>query len=118
MKINYFACLIALFFAHYAGAHTASDSYLTIQDKDEHLSVQWDIALRDLDFALGLDINRDRQLTGAEIKTKADTITQYAFINPSNKSVALLPLVITPLYLLIPILNHQKTHYRWWDILL
>jgi len=78
MKINYFACLIALFFAHYAGAHTASDSYLTIQDKDEHLSVQWDIALRDLDFALGLDINRDRQLTGAEIKTKADTITQYA----------------------------------------
>lgn len=78
MKIHYLLFLITLFMAHFASAHTASDSYLSIQDKNDRLSIQWDIALRDLDFALGLDINRDSQLTGAEIKTRANEITGYS----------------------------------------
>ena len=38
-----------------AHAHKASDSYLALSVGDEHVSGQWDIALRDLDYAIGLD---------------------------------------------------------------
>ncbi|MGH1486731.1 MAG: HupE/UreJ family protein [Cellvibrionaceae bacterium] len=62
-------------------AHTASDSFLTIKNIEDKLLLQWDIALRDLDFVLGLDTNRDSQLSGAEIKTKASEITAHALGN-------------------------------------
>jgi hypothetical protein len=38
-----------------AQAHKPSDSYLTIEVNDETIEGQWDIALRELDFAIGLD---------------------------------------------------------------
>ena len=42
-------------FASPAFAHKASDAYLTIERNAQSLHGQWDIALRDLDNALGLD---------------------------------------------------------------
>ena len=38
-------------------AHKPSDSYLTLRVDGATISGQWDIALRDLDFAIGLDAN-------------------------------------------------------------
>ena len=51
--------LIALFYATLAHAHKPSDSYITLTVENEHIAGQWDIALRDLDYAIGLDANDD-----------------------------------------------------------
>ena len=67
------ACLAAP-----AAAHKPSDSYLTLQVAREQIVGQWDIALRDLDFALGLDANQDGDITWGEVKAKHADIAAYA----------------------------------------
>jgi hypothetical protein len=64
-----------------ASAHKPSDSYLTITVPASGgiLEGQWDIALRDLDFVLGLDANRDGAITWGELKTARNRIAEYAF---------------------------------------
>ena len=46
-------------------AHKLSDSYLTLRlsDNTSMLAGQWDIALRDLDYAIGIDTNHDGEIT-------------------------------------------------------
>jgi hypothetical protein len=61
-----------------AQAHKPSDSYLTLSVKGQQVSGQWDIALRDLDFALGLDRNGDGELTWDEIRVQHQLIAAYA----------------------------------------
>jgi hypothetical protein len=60
-------------------AHKASDSYLTLRVASERIEGQWDIALRDLDYALGLDLNGDGKITWGELRGKRDAVTAYAF---------------------------------------
>jgi hypothetical protein len=61
-------------------AHLASDSYLQIEiDGDGTARGQWDIALRDLDVAVGLDANEDGAITWGELRAKAQEIEAYAF---------------------------------------
>src|SRR5215831_6933817 len=71
-----------------ADAHKPSDSYLTLRVGGEHIEGQWDIALRDLDFALGLDANGDGDITWGEVKAKHSEIAAYALsrlrLGPSN----------------------------------
>ncbi|HTL92607.1 MAG TPA: hypothetical protein VL176_09680, partial [Steroidobacteraceae bacterium] len=64
-----------------AYAHKPSDSYLTLSvaSSGELLRGQWDIALRDLDFVLGLDANADGEITWAELKAARGRIVDYAF---------------------------------------
>ena len=46
-----------------AHAHLASDSYLRIElGEDGTIRGQWDIALRDLDYAIGLDDNGTKRV--------------------------------------------------------
>jgi hypothetical protein len=61
-----------------AGAHKPSDSYLTLQAQGTAISGQWDIALRDLDFALGLDADGDGQITWGEVRARHKDIAAYA----------------------------------------
>ncbi len=61
-----------------AAAHKPSDSYLTLHVVGETVTGQWDIALRDLDFALGLDANGDAQITWGEVRAKQSDISAYA----------------------------------------
>jgi len=58
-------------------AHKPSDSYLTLKVENERIVGQWDVALRDLDFALGLDINQDGDITWGEVKAKRADISAY-----------------------------------------
>jgi hypothetical protein len=62
-------------------AHKPSDSYLTltVPASGGVLEGQWDIALRDLDFVLGLDTNRDGAITWGELKAARSRIADYAF---------------------------------------
>jgi len=61
-----------------ACAHKASDSYVTIQRDGAALSGRWDIALRDLDNALGLDVDGDGDITWGEVRTREADIAAYA----------------------------------------
>ena len=71
--------LASLMMFSQAQAHKPSDSYLNLRVDDRSISGQWDIALRDLDFALGLDANGDAEITWAEVKAKHKDIAAYAF---------------------------------------
>ena len=64
-----------------AQAHKPSDSYLTLRIDGQHVSGQWDIALRDLDVAIGLDQNGDGQLTWNEVRTMHQAIATYALVH-------------------------------------
>ncbi len=60
-----------------AEAHKPSDSYLHLQVKGEMISGQWDIALRDLDLAVGLDGNSDNAISWGEVRARFDAIDRY-----------------------------------------
>ena len=75
------AFLVALLFAFFTGsaqAHKASDSYLVLNIKGTQISGQWDIALRDIDFALGLDSDGDGNITWGEVKARHADIAGWA----------------------------------------
>ncbi|MDD2722457.1 MAG: HupE/UreJ family protein [Methylovulum sp.] len=59
-------------------AHKPSDSYLSISVQEQTVSGQWDIALRDLDYALGLDDNGDNRITWGEAQQHQAQIDAYA----------------------------------------
>jgi hypothetical protein len=77
MKRIFILCL-TFFYAIAAYAHKPSDSYLSFVVKDNLITGQWDIALRDLDFALGLDANGDAEITWGEVRAKHVEIAAYA----------------------------------------
>ena len=52
-----------------AQAHRPSDAFLTLDLHQGQITGQWEIALRDLDVALGLDSDSDHQLTWGELRT-------------------------------------------------
>lgn len=70
--------LFALLCMPAAHAHKPSDSYLTLSVDNNLVTGQWDIALRDLDFAIGLDANGDGQITWGEVRAKHNEIAAYA----------------------------------------
>jgi hypothetical protein len=59
-------------------AHKASDSYLVLDIKGSEVSGQWDIALRDIDFALGLDRDGNGEITWGELRARHADIAAWA----------------------------------------
>lgn len=62
-------------------AHKESDAYLTLRTDPANNHVmhgQWDIALRDLDYAIGLDSKHDGAITWGEVKAQQKVIEDYA----------------------------------------
>ncbi|MGH8690387.1 MAG: HupE/UreJ family protein [Burkholderiales bacterium] len=58
-------------------AHKPSDSYLSIEAEGARLRGQWDIALRDLEYAIGLDADGDGAITWGELRAKHADIAAY-----------------------------------------
>ncbi|AGY56830.1 apolipoprotein N-acyltransferase [Gloeobacter kilaueensis JS1] len=61
-----------------ATAHKPSDSYLSMNIERAHIGGQWDIALRDLDYGIGLDDNDDGAITWGELRARRRAIEAYA----------------------------------------
>ncbi|MEO5831213.1 MAG: HupE/UreJ family protein [Rhodanobacter sp.] len=62
-------------------AHKESDAYLNLRtdSQDAHrMHGQWDIALRDLDYAIGIDGNHDGAVTWGEVQARRTAIENYA----------------------------------------
>ncbi len=74
-------CLLAAVLCASAGlasAHKPSDSYLTLKTEGATVTGHWDIALRDLDFAIGLDADGDGNITWGEVRARHADIAAYA----------------------------------------
>jgi hypothetical protein len=61
-----------------AVAHKPSDSYLALKVAGKQVDGQWDIALRDLDMAIGLDADGNGELTWDEVRDRHADIAAYA----------------------------------------
>jgi hypothetical protein len=61
-----------------AAAHQPSDAYLTLNVGETGIDGRWDIALRDLDHAIGLDRDQDGKLTWGEVRQRERQIAAYA----------------------------------------
>ncbi len=59
-------------------AHRPSDSYLTLERDSKLLHIQWAIALRDLEVAVGLDSNADGNISWGELQAAAPRVNAYA----------------------------------------
>ncbi|HET7369592.1 MAG TPA: HupE/UreJ family protein [Gammaproteobacteria bacterium] len=81
--------MLAIFAAAPALAHKASDAYVTLNgdpDNGHLLHGQWDIALRDLDHAIGLDTNGDGAITWGEVQARQAAIADYALSHLTIRS--------------------------------
>jgi hypothetical protein len=69
--------LLALLLISQAFAHKSSDSYLNLTVDQDTITGRWDVALRDLDFAIGLDQNDNGQITWGELLAQQSKVEAY-----------------------------------------
>lgn len=60
-------------------AHQPSDSYLSLTISSNQLEGQWDIALRDLDFFIELDTDKNGEITWGELESKQSVVESFAY---------------------------------------
>jgi hypothetical protein len=77
---------LALLVPSQAQAHKPSDSYLTLEVAQSRVQGRWDIALRDLEFAVGLDANGDGNITWGELRARHGDIASYALARLALKA--------------------------------
>lgn len=77
------AALLMLLVTELAQAHQGSTSYLQLRSEGLKLYGHWDIALRDLDTAIGLDADGDGALTWGEVQDAQVSIISYALAHLS-----------------------------------
>ncbi len=61
-----------------AHAHKPSDSYLVVKAEAGRIEGQWDIALRDLEYAIGLDADGNGEITWGELSARHNDLASYA----------------------------------------
>ncbi|WP_395055282.1 HupE/UreJ family protein [Polaromonas sp.] len=78
MKWHIYLLSTLLLLAGPVWAHKASDSYLVLDVKGQQVTGQWDIALRDIDFAIGLDADGNGEITWGELRARHTDIEAWA----------------------------------------
>lgn len=73
-----FIAFLLVFLALPVHAHKPSDSFLALHVDGAAARLQWDIALRDLEFAIGLDADGNGEITWGELKAKRRELEAYA----------------------------------------
>ncbi len=77
--VKFLIIALLMMFVVSSQAHTQSDSFLTLQVANENVKGEWHLALRDLDDAIGLDVNDDGKITWAELLSRKEAVCAYAF---------------------------------------
>ena len=57
----------------------------SLRVQEQQIDRQWDIALRDLDFAIGLDADQNGELTWDEVRAKHKEIAANPLSRPSTR---------------------------------
>jgi hypothetical protein len=78
MMLRHLLLSVLLLLCPSAHAHKASDSYLVLNIQGEKVTGQWDIALRDIDFALGLDLDGNGEITWGELRQRQAQVDAWA----------------------------------------
>jgi hypothetical protein len=79
MHLNRLFCIwfvVLLALSGFAQAHKSSGSYITIDVAPQSMTGRLDIALRDLDFVLGLDQDGNGELTWGEVRARHADIAE------------------------------------------
>ena len=63
-------CIILMLVSPLAWSHKSSDSFIDLKVYDDAITGRWDIALRDLEYALVLDVDSDGAITWFELRTR------------------------------------------------
>ncbi len=71
------AGLTVFLFASAAHAHKPSDAYLRLAVEGAKVTGRIDLAVRDLDYALGVDGDHDGNVTWGELQSRKDALTAY-----------------------------------------
>ena len=71
-----------------SNAHRPSDAFLSMAVAGSSVEGRWDIALRDLEHAIGLDSDRDGAVTWGELKSQHAAVAAYALARLSLESEA------------------------------
>ena len=82
------AFLLIALSATTAFAHKASDSYLSLASSGQRIDGSWEIALRDLEEAVGLDDDGDGAITWAELARHQPDVFGYALARLRVSSAA------------------------------
>jgi hydrogenase/urease accessory protein HupE len=75
--VKMLAALWMLLMTSIVWAHKPSDSYLDLRPRGEVIDAKWNVALRDLEIAVGLDSNADRVLTWGELRAQQTKLEHY-----------------------------------------
>jgi HupE / UreJ protein len=81
MRLKRLFTTIALLFSltsRLALAHATSDTYMRLELTGHRLTGFWNVALRDLDYVLKIDLNHDRIVTDAELAASRTRIERYS----------------------------------------
>lgn len=70
--------LAGLLLSATAQAHKPSDSYLQLNVVDRQMTGEWDVALRDIEYAIGIDSNGDGNISWGEVRAHRDDIVAFA----------------------------------------
>lgn len=76
--VAFATALVVVLLAPRALAHKPSDSYLTLEVEAAKVHGRWDIAIRDLDYALDLDADGDGKITWSELREHQQEVASYA----------------------------------------
>jgi len=68
------AAALLLVTATAARAHKASDAWLTLESEGNDLRGAWEVSLRDLELAIGLDADGDGAITWGELRAAEDRV--------------------------------------------
>lgn len=76
-------------------AHKASDSYLVLDVRGQQVAGQWDIALRDIDFSIGLDADGNGEITWGELRARHTEVAAWALSALNLERGGVCPLQVT-----------------------
>jgi HupE / UreJ protein len=76
-RVGWLALLAPLAFADVAQAHVASNGFLSAETRGSTLEGSLELAVRDVELAVGVDANGDGRVTWGELRASGRRLTQY-----------------------------------------
>jgi hypothetical protein len=69
--------LLWVFFGQIASAHVSSNAFLVVQVNGQNLQGSMELAVRDVELALGADANQDGKITWGELRASQPRLQEY-----------------------------------------